>query len=178
MKKPSISELMSLLDKPALLSWANKQGLAGINIGIKRKEWLSHGTSMHAQIESFIRNGEAFIEQSAQENFELFISDKRVISMEVDVETDYFTGRYDMKLSWKDRLYLIDFKKGNKRIYFEQKLQLIAYSMAEEVDSFAIVSYPEFTMMNFCPTDRQPYIDIIKSLSDIYRNKKIIEEMP
>jgi len=41
MKKPSVTELLRILDKPALLNWANKQGLLGIDISVKRKEWLS-----------------------------------------------------------------------------------------------------------------------------------------
>ncbi len=174
-KKPSISELIKLLDKPALLKWANKQGLAGIDISVKRKEWLSDGTGIHSQIERFVRDGEPFSNPDTQENFIKFIADKKVLSFEKDLSTDYFTGRMDMKLEWKGRSYIIDFKKSAKGIYFENKLQLVAYSMAEPCDSFAIVCYPEFRMMNFSPLDRQPYIEIIKSLSNIYKLKKELD---
>lgn len=176
-KKPSISELIKLLDKPALLKWANKQGLAGIDISVKRKEWLNDGTGIHNQIEDYLRDGKPFANPDTQENFVKFMADKKVLSFEKKLETDYFTGRMDMKMEWNGRSYVIDFKKSAKGIYFENKLQLVAYSMAEPCDSFAIVCYPEFRMMNFSPLDRQPYIDIIKALSQVYKAKKIIEEI-
>ncbi len=177
MKKPSISELIGLLDKPALLKWANKQGLAGIDISTKRKEWLNDGTGIHNQIEDYVRDGKPFLNPDTQANFVNFMSDKKVLCIEKKIETDYFTGRCDIKLEWKGRSYLVDWKKSAKGIYFENKLQLIAYSMAEPCDSFAIVCYPEFRMMNFSPLDRQPYIDIIKALSQVYKCKKMLEEI-
>lgn len=175
-KKPSISELIRLLDKPALLKWANKQGLAGIDISVKRKEWLSAGTSIHNQIENHVRNGDPFLNPDTQEKFKTWAADKKIISFETDVECEYFTGRYDMLIEWKGRRYLIDFKKDAKGIYFENKLQLVAYSMIVDVYSFAIVSHPGFTMMNFSPIDRQPYIEIIKALSIIYKYKNEVDE--
>jgi hypothetical protein len=175
-KKPSISELIGLLDKPALLKWANKQGLAGVDISAKRKEWLNDGTGIHSQIEHYIRDGQPFLNSDTQSNFVSFMADKKVLSFEKDISTEYFTGRYDMKLEWNGRSYLVDFKKSAKGIYFEHKLQLVAYSMAEPVDSFAIVCYPEFRMMNFSPLDRTPYIDIIKSLSNIYKLKRQLDD--
>lgn len=175
-KKPSISELIRLLDKPALLKWANKQGLAGIDISVKRKEWLSGGTSMHQQIEDYVRDGKPFLNSDTQENFKEWVADKKIISFETDVECEYFTGRYDMLIEWNNRRYLIDFKPNPKGVYFENKLQLVAYSMIVDVYSFAIVGHPGFTMMNFSPIDRQPYIEIIKALSIIYKYKNEVDE--
>lgn len=174
MKKPSVSELIALLDKPALLGWANRQGLAGVDISKMRPNWLGAGISIHEQIEKFIRNGEPFINSTDRELFKGFISDKEVLGLECKVEAELFTGRYDIKLKWKDKVYIMDFKKDKKKIYLEQKLQLVAYGMAEQCDAFAIVSVPTFTVMNIKIEDRKPYEEIIKSLSNIYTQKQLL----
>ena len=174
-KKPSISELLKLLDKPALLNWANKQGLLGVDISKERKKWMSDGTSLHKQIELYHNNKTPFENPTHQKIYDNFISDKEVLNTEKDLECDYFTGRYDMRLKWNDKIYLIDFKRKQKYLYFENKLQLVAYSMCEECDSFAVIGIPDFNVLPFELIDRNPYIEIIKSLSNIYRYKKEIE---
>src|SRR5688572_4128160 len=121
MNKPSVTQLISLLDKPALLNWANKQGLAGVDISKKRKDWLSAGTSIHAQIEEYLKDGKRFISDTDHEAFEVFMSGKKVVSFESCIETEWFTGRYDIEVDWGGRTYLMDFKKGARAIYFENK---------------------------------------------------------
>lgn len=179
MSKPSVTELVKLLDKPALLKWANKQGLAGIDISKKRQEWLSAGSSMHSQIEGYLKDGTPFISERDQEAFEVFLSGKKIISFESKIETEWFTGRYDIEIDWGGRIYLMDFKKDNKGIrsvYFEDKLQLVAYSMAKPCDHFAIVSTPSFRVMKFTIDNKEPYIEILKALSIIHQQKTLIDE--
>lgn len=174
MKKPSITELLKLLDKPALLSWANKQGLAGIDISVKKQEWLNAGISIHSQIQEFVNHGTQFAHIGDQDRFKSFISGKQILGIEVGIETEWFIGRYDMKLKWGNKIYIVDFKRNHKSIYFENKLQLVAYGMAEQCDCYAIISVPEFSIMNFKLDNSEPYIEIIKSLSNIYKQKQII----
>lgn len=173
--KPSVTDLLKLLDKPALLNWANKKGLEGIDISKERSKWLNAGVSIHSQIESYIRNGEPFISEANQAAFNTFIFDKEILGLECRIETEWFTGRYDIKVKWNDKTYIMDFKNKSKKIYFENKLQLIAYSMAEPCDSFAIVSVPAFTVMNFNVQNREPYEEIMKCLSKIYNLKSEID---
>lgn len=175
MTKPTVSELIKLLDKPALLNWANKQGLAGVDISKKRQEWLDAGTSIHSQIEDYLRNGTPFVSTEDQDRFEAFMSGKKLISLESSIETEWFKGRYDIKIDWGGKIYLMDFKKNARAIYFENKLQLVAYSMAEPCDKFAIVSVPSFKVMNFEIRDKKPYEEILKSLSIIHQQKMLID---
>jgi len=172
MKKPSMSELLQLLDKPALLKWANKQGLAGINIGVRKRKDTSEGTSIHSKIERFIKHGEQFEEQ---ENFIKFISDKEILGIEQDIETEYFKGRYDLKIKWNEKIYMVDYKKSAKRVYLENKLQLVGYGLAENCNDYMIVSIPDFTVFPVEIANKEPYIEILKSLSNIYTQKQIIE---
>lgn len=174
--KPSVTQLLKLLDKPALLNWANQQGLKGIDITKERSKWLNAGTSIHSQIENFIRKGEPFISEVDQSYFKCFIQDKEILGLENNIETEWFTGRYDIKVKWKDKIYIMDFKNKSKRLYLENKLQLIGYGMAEECDSFAVVSVPSFTVMNFNIKDRKPYEEILKCLSKIYTLKTELNE--
>jgi hypothetical protein len=51
MNKPTVSQLLQLLDKPALLGWANKIGLEGISLDEYRKKSTKGGTDLHKEIE-------------------------------------------------------------------------------------------------------------------------------
>jgi len=173
--KPSVTQLLSLLDKPALLNWANQQGLKGIDVKKERSKWLNAGSSIHKQIENYVRKGEPFISGIVQLLFNEFISDKEILGIECKIESELFTGQYDLKVKWNDKTYIMDFKNNSKKIYFENKLQLIAYGMIEQCDSFAIVSVPGFVIMNFKVEDRKPYEEIIKALANIHYHKWLIE---
>ncbi len=175
--KPSITELLNLLNKPALINWANKQGLQGVDIGKQSKIWLKEGNSIHSQINKFISNGVPFENKIDEENFVMFSQNKEFLSSEKSIETEWFVGRYDLKMKWNDKVYLVDFKRNHQAIYLENRLQLVAYSMAEQCDSFAIVSVPEFKVLNFKIENRKPYEDMLKSLSLIYSLKNQIENV-
>lgn len=175
MKKPSVTELIRLLDKPALLSWANKQGLKGIDITKKRNEWMSYGTSLHKQIYDCITNGTPLVREYDQSMFNEFFETREVIATECKIENEYFTGVYDLTYKKNGKIYLADYKSSAKKIYFEHKLQLAAYSMCVKNDSFAIISIPDFIEMNFSITDLTPYVEILKSLSNIHKQKQIID---
>lgn len=175
MSKPSITELLKILDKPALVYWANQQGLQGVDIKKERPKWLSKGTSIHKQIEEFIKKGTQFINIEDQNRYLDFIKDKEILGLESSIETEWFTGRFDLKMKWNNKIYLVDFKNNHKNIYLEDRLQLVGYSMVEKCDSFAIVSVPDFRILNFKIENRKPYEDILKALSIIYTSKNQIE---
>lgn len=174
MKKPSVTELIKLLDKPALLSWANKQGLQGVDISLKKKEWLDVGTSIHGQIENYIKHGTPFINPAHQLFFDVFAKDKTFLNIEKEIETEWFTGRYDAMIEMRGCKYIIDYKLNHKTVYLENKLQLIAYGMAESCDKFAIVSIPDFKITEVTIGERDPYEKIIIALSSIYQAKQQI----
>ena len=162
------------MDKPALLKWANKQGLQGIDISIDRDKYLRAGTSIHSQIENFHINKTPFQNIDHENNYKRFISGKIILDMETEIETEWFTGRYDMRYKHGETVYLVDFKNNSKGVYFENKLQLVAYSMACECDRIAVISVPEFVTYHIVIEDRKPYEEIIKALSIIHQNKALI----
>jgi hypothetical protein len=52
---PGCSTVAGVLDKPALVGWANKQGLAGIDTTIKVKKLADAGTLAHAMVENYFQ---------------------------------------------------------------------------------------------------------------------------
>lgn len=165
--KPTVSELLDILNKPALLKWANKIGLQGVSLDDYRAKSKKSGISLHKQIENYIINGIPFEDKEAFANFEKFQADKVFKEIEAVIETEFFSGRLDAKIIYKGNLYLCDFK-SNDGIYLEQKLQLVAYRMADKNCKLAIIKIPEFTFKEVIIDDFRPYEDLIFNLTQIY----------
>ena len=140
--KPSVTELIKLLDKPALLNWANKIGLEGIGLDEYRKKVMKDGTSIHKQIEMYVKDKTPFENNLHQLGFDNYFSNKKIVSIESNIETEWFKGRQDIRIEYKGKEYICDFKSNQKYIYFENKLQLVAYRMAENCDGLGIISFP------------------------------------
>lgn len=172
MTKPSVTELLDLLAKPALIAWANKQGLAGIDIAALRRQAKRDGTSLHEQIES----GE-FVDPQHAKAFAHFMRDKELIDQETKVETEWFVGRYDARLKWRGETWLIDYKKSDRPVvYFEHRLQLAAYALGTKADRFAIVAAPGFDMAEAVMRGGlQKYQDIVIALSKIWTIQQEVE---
>ena len=99
----------------------------------------------------------------------------KIIEIEKSIETDYFVGRLDVKIEYNGKIFICDFKSNQKNIYFENKLQLVAYSMAEQCDGLGIISVPDFTFIPVIINDKTPYQHILINLSNIFKLKKQIE---
>jgi hypothetical protein len=174
--KPTVTQLISLLDKPALLKWANKIGLQGINIDDYRKESFSKGNLYHSQIENYIKYNIPFIDQSFFNRFKYFMEDKEIIESEKNIENEYYRGRYDIKLKYNDSIYICDFKTNQKNIYFENKLQLSAYKFADSCDKLAVISIPDFSIFEINIEEYQINKNILVNLHSIYNLKNQLNQ--
>ena len=85
-KKPSVSKLLDLLNKPALMYWANNLGLEGMSLKKYRKRRLSLGTSLHKQVEYFLVDGLIPDNELLKNNFIDFFTDIEVLGVEQKVE--------------------------------------------------------------------------------------------
>lgn len=177
MKKPSVTELTRLLDKPALMNWANKKGLEGFKLSDIRKKNTSKGNSLHNQIEEYINtSGKYQLEdETLKINLDYFLNSIEVLDVEKVIETEYFTGRLDIRYKKDGKTFIGDFKTNQSGVYLENKLQLVGYSMGVECDSFSIISIPKMIIKNVEIKNRHPYETILKNLCMIYVNKKNIE---
>lgn len=163
--KPSVTKLIGLLDKPALLKWANKIGLQGINLEDYRSESKQKGINYHDDVENFITSGLLTDNDKFNQKMQKFFSDKTVIDVERNIEHELFVGRYDVKLVWQGFTFICDYKSSSN-VYFEQKLQLAAYKMADVCDHVAIIHLPDFVIRPVTLT--QEYEKIIYHLAMIY----------
>ena len=171
-KKPSVTDLLDLLAKPALIAWANKQGLSGIDIQEQRKVAKANGTSIHSQIESG-----AFEREIDAQSFAYFAGQVEIIDSEQKIETEWFVGRYDIRLTYGGREFIADYKSGFRgKVYLEHKLQLVAYTMAKPA-LMALVPVPQFHLIPIEIHDRKPYEDMLIQLSRLYQLKKEIDRV-
>lgn len=162
-----------MLDKPALLKWANKIGLEGIKLDDYRSKSKQSGTSLHEQIEQYLKFKILPDDKELSNRIVMFFSDKEIISVEESFECEYYTGRFDVKLRWKDFVFICDFK-SNSGVYFETKLQLAAYKMVCECDHVAVIHLPELLIR---PVSIYPeYYKFITCLSELYTLKQKIEQ--
>ena len=172
-KKPSVSKLVKILDKPALVGWANKIGLEGVNLKAYRTKAMADGTNIHAQIHAFLADKKPFDDLKTQNNFKKFMSNKKILGTEKDIETSFFVGRYDIKLGINGKTWMCDFKKSDG-IHLDNTLQLVAYRMAEKTDCIAIIKTPEFTFHPINIKNYNPYENILEALYIIYMNKQLL----
>lgn len=163
--KPSVTELLDMLNKPALMKWANKIGLEGTDLNAYRNKVKAHGTDMHNDIERYVKTKELPEDKALADKIVKFFADKEVIDVEQNIETEYFVGRYDIKLKWNDFIMICDFKRSSK-VYFENRLQLAAYKMASPCDHVAVIHTKEF-LVN--PVTLTPdYEEFLITLSKLY----------
>jgi hypothetical protein len=173
-QKPSLTELLDLLNKPALIRWANGLGKKGIDVEEYRNEQKSQGRELHNQIHEFHKYGIPLIDLELNANYAKFISDKEVIDSEIFVEHELFVCRYDIKLKVAGDIVIGDFKSSD-RIYLENILQLTGERMAVVGCKLAIIEIPSFRYKPLNIRDYTPYEEILKALVTIYHNKKLVE---
>jgi hypothetical protein len=173
MNKPTVSQLLDLLNKPALIKWANKIGLEGIKLDQYLKNKRKSGIDYHKLVENFLKDGVLSNDKDFDDKMISFFKDKKVIDVETKIENDYFTGRFDVKLQWENSNFICDFKTSVKGVYFENKLQLAAYSFQTNY-SCAIIKLPDFIIIPV-DFDKALYDEFIITLSNLWQLKQKID---
>jgi hypothetical protein len=173
-KKPSVTELLEILNKPALLKWANKLGLEGTSLDAYRTKRLTYGSDIHSQIEFYLREQKPFTDIDINKKAGQFFCTMEFIDCEKFIDHDLFTGRYDAKFKINGEVWIFDFKSKFKKYYIENCLQLAAYKIAEKCDHVAIVSVPDFKLIQFPRIEFNLLEQMIENLSKIYSLKQAI----
>src|SRR5258705_13839097 len=78
--KPYVTDLIKLLDKPALLNWANKIGLKGVALKDYRQKALSAGKDWHARVESKLRDKIPFENTEHDQACNSFLSSRKILA--------------------------------------------------------------------------------------------------
>lgn len=170
LKKPSVTELVKLLDVPALINWANRIGLEGIALKDYRKKSGNEGKEVHKAIENDFKN----IKVYDNEKFQSWKIKYTVVSVEPKIECEHYTGRADILLEDKFGLkFLLDFKNADT-IYFEQVIQLVAYKRILKPDKIGIVNTTSFneTVIDLTEYQEKQYTNILRALVLIYNSKQ------
>jgi len=139
-KVPGVTTVLGILNKPALVIWANKLGLQGIDSSKYRDEMADIGTLAHQMIVDYFK-GEttdtseysksqidlaencllSFWEWEKGHKIEVIMAEAQLISTEYD-----YGGTIDCFCNLDGQPTLLDFKTG-KAIYPEFFYQLAAY---------------------------------------------------
>lgn len=192
---PSVTTILGLLNKPALVYWANKMGLNGINTRDYVDDKADIGTLAHKMVENYC-NGKVVeyldyeFEQveTAQIAFNKwldYIKDKEFDPIENELmmvhEELSYGGQIDIYANLEGKKTLIDIKTCNG-IYFEQYIQLSAYYMllkekGYEVDRAMIVRIGRdeeegFEVKEITIDEMNILFEIFKSLLTVYNTKK------
>jgi len=158
----AVTKLIALLDKPALLKWANKVGLQGIDLSDYQKKSKSDGTSNHNKLERYFKHGEPF---SGVELLEKELAGFKVIGCETEVNNGFICGRVDLILEKNNVLYICDFK-SSKGIYLGTKLQLSAYKHLYQAHKICYINLDTYKLVEInIPTEH--YFTVIKRLYQI-----------
>lgn len=164
-----VTKLIDLLNKPALLYWANKIGLEGVNIRDYESKSQKKGTSKHKQVENYIRHGTVF---DGCEILEESLKGYEIIGVESEIKNDYLIGRVDLILRKYDDIYVIDMK-SNKNIYLSTKLQLSTYKHMLKAHRIGFMNLDTFEIQ-ILNLDTLKYYNIIKRL---YQVKILLDEL-
>lgn len=143
---PGVTTVLNILNKPALVPWANKLGLQGIDSNKYKDKMADIGTLAHLFIMNHLRGEETDTSEFSQNDIALaencFLSylewEKSHPVKPVLIEKPLVSDRYnyggtpDCIAYLDDSLELLDYKTG-KALYRESFYQLAAYwQLAEE----------------------------------------------
>ncbi len=158
----SVTKVIDLLDKPALVGWANKLGLKGKSLKDYYKEVTEEGNDKHYEIENYLKHGILF---DGYEKLNESLIGFEVIAVEHRVENEFLIGRIDLVLKKDNELYVCDFKR-NKSIYLKTKLQLSAYKNLLNANKICYINSKDFKIIEI-NIDTNKYYEIVKRLYQI-----------
>jgi hypothetical protein len=148
---PGVTTVLGVLAKPALVSWANKLGLQGIEVGKYVDSLADVGTLCHTIIECYLKKTEVdfsdytpnqrtlaeiaakkFFDWEKKNAFKMIKSELQLVS-----EKHYFGGTCDIYCELNGKKTLIDIKTS-KACYPEHFAQVAAYKLLLEENGYSV----------------------------------------
>ena len=148
---PGVTTVLGVLAKPALVPWANKLGLQGIEVGKYVDSLGSVGTLCHTIIECYLKKTEVdfldytpnqrtlaeiaakkFFEWEKKNIFKVIESELQLVS-----EKNFFGGTCDIYCELNGKKTLIDIKTS-KACYSEHFTQVAAYKLLLEENGYLV----------------------------------------
>lgn len=175
MKKPSVSSICDILNKPALIGWANKLGLAGQSVNGFSRAKMDAGTKKHSEVGDFLINGVCLEDDFRQDRLSLLFGDAQIISIEEAFEAEKYKGRTDIRFIKNGINYIGDFKSKFRKPYLEHYLQLICYKMHFGCDRICIIDIRDFQIHELSLEHEKEYEEMILNLVNIYNLQQKIQ---
>lgn len=148
---PGVTTVLSVLAKPALIPWANKLGLQGIEVGKFVDSLGDVGTLCHSIIECYLKKevvdysdytpnqrilaenaSRKFFEWEQKNDFQILQSELQLVS-----EKYFFGGTVDIYCIFNGKKTLIDIKTS-KATYPEHFTQVAAYKILLEENGYPV----------------------------------------
>ena len=190
---PGATTITGLLNKPFLVTWANRLGLEGIDSSKYTDEAATIGTLAHALIQADLQDDTidrdayskhqmdqaenavlSFFEWKKRHKIEVVFCEEKMVS-----DTMKFGGTVDCYCILDGKPTLLDFKTG-KAIYEEYFVQLAAYAEllkenghpVEEVRILRVGRDETEGFEERSVADTRKWFEIFKRLLDVYYLKK------
>lgn len=137
---PGVTTVLSVLAKPALVTWANRLGLEGIDVTKYVDKTASIGTLAHYLVECHVKGEEPDLTPFSAEEIQRATwalesyytwhgtSKPKPVATELQLVSERwrYGGTVDMIASMAGKRWVVDFKTG-KAIYPEHIIQVAAY---------------------------------------------------
>jgi len=190
---PGTTTIIGVLDKPALLAWANRIGLEGIEMSKYVDDLAEVGTLAHEMVKAHFTGEKvdtdeyskkvidraenamiSFLSWVKGKNIEPIYNEKILVSDKLG-----YGGTLDMYCKMNDKNYLIDFKTGSG-IYDDHFYQMAGYKILLEeqghkVDAVLIVNIPRAESEKFQTeetSDMRQSERVFRLCLELYQAKK------
>lgn len=158
----SVTRLIDILNKPALLNWSNKLGLSGVSLKEYQIKSKDKGISKHNEVEEFFKSGKLF---NGSDKLINNLKGYEVLGCEIDVNNGFICGRIDIILKKDNHIFICDFK-STSNIYLSTKLQLSTYKHIYNADKIAFINLDNFEIKEI-NIDTNKYYELVKRLYQI-----------
>ena len=165
----SVTRLIEILNKPALVYWANGLGLKGVSLNEYYKEVKSDGNKKHNKVEDYFKNGIKF---KGWEVLATNLKGYKVLGVEESIKNDFLSARTDLILEKDGEKYVVDLKR-NKKIYLGTKLQLSAYKNLFNANHVCYMNFESYELV-LLDIDTDKYYEILKRL---YQVNKLLNDL-
>ena len=169
---PGVTTVLGVLNKPALVPWANKLGLQGIDTRKYVDKLASIGTLAHLIVQCRLTHMQPDLTAFSAEEIEKAGNSVRsyeaweakhtlapvACERQIVSEIHHFGGTLDLIAVVDGILTLVDFKTG-KAIYDEHLHQLAAYLMLAEEAGFAV---QEARILRIGRTEDEGFEEIVR----------------
>jgi hypothetical protein len=193
---PGVTTILGVIAKPALIGWANRQGLAGIDTTKYVQQAATAGTIAHYMIECHVTGKEPDLSQyppdlvsiaengfikwldwEAGQDFKILLSEAAMVS-----EEHHYGGTIDVYAECRGEKVLIDIKTSDSGIWPEMRHQVAAYRAmlienGHPVDRVTIVRVGKESTETFATEtidNLDKHFELFLHAKEIYRLQKEI----